>query len=128
MVANLPAGDSAELTIGFKVADEEEELSLYLKHWLIRQADSPASPVKDFIGYMLNIVINGNDAIMMHVDALQAGSGTTNISKIILRTTDYTSADFYDYIVMGYNEIVISIMPDPGSAPCGYALRAVAIS
>ena len=100
----VTASTPAKLTLHFKMTDENLELTLYFKHW----KTTPS-------GCVMNIAINEADPdhpvtpIVRHVDALDAGSGTDNISAVTLRKRDYTSTDFYDYLVMGLNTVVVTI-------------------
>ena len=113
----------ARMIVYFKVTDEMLELSLHIKHWKLSAADC-----------VLTFASNEPDPdnpvspITRHVDALEAGSGADNITTITLRNRDYTSNDFYDYLVTGLNTVVITVAPANGQANCGYALRAVAVS
>lgn len=121
MSAEVKSGSTASMTVQFKILSSDLELTLFLKHW-----KGTAT------GCLLSIAVNGNPAITRHVDSLEAGSGTDNVSKIILRNRDYTSADFYDYLVLGLNTITISVSPsaDPAAADpsCQYVIRALAIN
>lgn len=112
--SNLTASAPVSFTIQFKVVDASLELNLYFKHWLTMKT-----------GCIMTIQVNGYQ-IVRHVDALDAGSGADNLTTVTLRKKDYTAPDFYDYLVTGLNEIVVTIAPT-SSAPCGYSLRALAI-
>jgi hypothetical protein len=122
MQTTFPTGVPVKMKIQFKIVDLTKELSLFIKHW-------KTAPQ----GCRLSIVINGNTAspIIRHVDSLNAGSGSDNVTTVILRNTDYTSDDYYNYLVAGLNTIEIAINPtdEPGqdSGECGYAIRALAI-
>jgi hypothetical protein len=113
----------ASLTIQFKMTSENLELSLYFKHWKLSAA-----------GCVLTVLVNEPDPtkpvspIVRHVDARDAASGTDNITAITLRKKDYTSVEFYDYLVMGLNTIIVKITPEEGQPSCAYAIRALAIS
>jgi hypothetical protein len=119
----VTAAAPAKLTLFFKVTDEMVELALHLKHWKLGDA-----------GCVVTIAINEADParpvspIVRHVDARESGGGTDNLISIMLRSKDYTSNDFYDYLVVGLNTIVVTISPAQGQTTCGYALRAIAIS
>jgi hypothetical protein len=112
--SNLTASAPVTFTIQFKVVDASLELNLFFKHWLTLQT-----------GCVMTIQVNGY-TIVRHVDALDAGSGADNLTTVTLRKKDYTAPDFYDYLVVGLNEIVVTIAP-ASSSPCGYSLRALAI-
>lgn len=112
--SNLTASAPVSFTLQFKVVDASLELNLYFKHWLTMST-----------GCIMTIHVNGYK-IVRHVDALDAGSGADNLTTVTLRKKDYTAPDFYDYLVIGLNEIVVTISPNT-SDPCGYSLRALAI-
>jgi hypothetical protein len=105
----------ASLTVQFKVIDPLLELSLHLKHWKTTAA-----------GCLITLVVNGQ-TITRHIDAMNAGSGADNITTITLRSRDYTSPDYYDYLIMGVNTLTLTIAPSDGNATAGYALRALAV-
>ena len=119
----------ATFTIYLKVDDADRDLSLFIKHWKATET-----------GCLMTIQINppvpgagsqnpGSDPITRYVDASESGSGTDNITEIILRKKDYTSADFYDYLALGMNTIEVKIESlDPTSPQCVYAIRAVVVS
>lgn len=119
----ISASVPASLTIQFKMTSADLELSLYLKHWKLSST-----------GCVMTFAINEADPqnpttpIARHIDSFDAGSGGDNITTITLRKKDYTSTDFYDYLVMGLNTIVVTIAPEDRQATCDYALRALAIS
>lgn len=119
----ITAAAPAQVTLLFKVTDAMVELDLHLKHWKLSDA-----------GCVVTIAINEPDPanplapIVRHVDARESGSGTDNLMSIMLRSKDYTSNDFYDYLTVGLNTIVITVSPAEGQQTCGYALRALAIS
>jgi hypothetical protein len=99
----------------FKVIDPDLELSLHLKHWNTTTS-----------ACMLTLSVNKQE-ITRYVDAMNATSGTDNITRITLRNFDYTSPEFYDYLVMGLNTITLKIAPAEPCQTCGYALRALAV-
>ncbi len=121
MSAQINGGTPATLNVQFKVISSDIELTLFMKHW-----KGTAT------GCVLSFVVNGNAPFTRHVDALEAGSGADNVSTIILRNKDYTSAEFYDYLVLGLNTIAITISPsaDPSAAQasCQYVIRALAVN
>jgi hypothetical protein len=112
---NISSSTPASLLVQFKITDPDIELTLHLKHW----KTTPA-------GCALTIDVNGQ-SIMRHIDSMNASGGTDNITSITLRTRDYTSPEYYDYLVMGLNVISVSIAPSVSGSTCGYALRALAI-
>jgi len=119
----VTAAAPAQTTLYFKVTDELVELALHLKHWKLTDA-----------GCVVTILVNEPDPahpvspIVRHVDARESGSGTDNLTSVTLRSKDYTSNDFYDYLVVGLNTVTITVTPAEGQTTAGYALRAVAIS
>jgi hypothetical protein len=107
------------ITIQFKCISAEMDLALYLKHWKTSAQ-----------GCLMSIAINSNPPIERHVDALDAGSGSDNITTVVLRNKKYASGDYYNYLVMGLNtiSITLSLTADPPSeSNAGYAIRALAI-
>jgi hypothetical protein len=112
---SITASSPAAFTLQFKITDPEIELSLHLKHW----KTTPESCT-------LTIDVNGQ-VIIRHVDAMNAASGADNITSIALRALDYTSADYYDYLVMGTNTVTVTVAPGDGAQACNYALRALAL-
>jgi hypothetical protein len=119
LTANLSASATAQLTLRFKIADALNSYALFLKHW--KDADAPV---------LLSISVNGNAPILRHVDSRENGSGSDNVTTIMLRNRDYSSNDFVDYLQLGLNEIVIQVAISKdaasGDAIC-YALRSIAI-
>ena len=113
-------GNPVTLTLYFKVITTEQELSLHIKHWKTGND-----------GCVVNVSINGNPLITRHVDAMNAGSGSDNITVITLRNTNYASEDYYNYITLGLNKIEISISNSKDEQSNitggGYAIRALAI-
>lgn len=116
-VAALTSKAPATLRAAFKIADTEEIYALFLKNWKLTQG-----------GCVLNIHVNGGGPIVRHVDSAESGSGSENVTQVILRHRDYTSSEFYDYLVMGINELEITISPAEPATSSGYAIRALAIA
>jgi hypothetical protein len=119
MTADLNNGKTATMNVAFKILDDETDFTLFLKHW--KTGDQ---------GCILTITVNGSaDAIVRHVDSLEAGSGSDNLMRVTLRSKDYVSNDYYDYLVPGLNTVTIVLAADdPASTSgCGYAIRALAI-
>ena len=124
-VTNAPA----TMTVYLKVDDADSDLSLHIKHWKVTPA-----------GCLMTIEINpppsangvpANDPITRHIDSFEAGSGTDNVTEVILRRKDYASGDFYDYLQLGLNTITIQIASlDTSKSPaqCVYAIRALAVT
>lgn len=103
-------------TLTFKIVDQTLDHVLFLKHWNL-------GPV----GCRLSLVFNGNTAgaVVRHVDSQEGQGGDDNLDAISLRSSDYTSIDYHDYLVLGLNTVVVTVTPDGAGA--GYVLRAVAI-
>jgi hypothetical protein len=114
--ATVTASAPASFTVQFKIDDPAIELALHLKHWKTGDGDCK-----------ITLTMNGEDTVVRYVDAMKAGSGADNLTTVILRSRDYTSQDFYDYLRMGLNRIDVAVTPAEGSESCGYALRALAI-
>jgi len=114
--SSISSKTPASFTVQFKIADPDIELSLHLRHWKIGAGSCSVA-----------FAVNGRPPIVRHVDAMNAASGADNLTTITLRLRDYTNPDFYDYLVMGLNMIVVTVSPGDGAASCGYALRALAI-
>jgi hypothetical protein len=111
------------MTLYFKITDNWNEYTLFVKHWKTGDASST--------GVKLSIVINGDaDAtIVKYVDALEAEGGENNLLSINLRNLDYATVDYHDYLQLGVNTIEITLRPiDPtGAAQCGYQIRGISI-
>jgi len=110
------------LDVYFKIVSPLDTLTLYIKNWT-----SSASSL-----ICLKFIINGNaQAIYRHVDAAENAGGSENVTTVILRNLDFTSSDFYDYLVQGLNHVAISISasddPTGTAQPGTYYLRALAI-
>jgi len=103
--------------IDFKVAEDQEDITLFLKHW----KTSPA-------GSMLTIVVNGDQSrtIIKHVDSPEGDGVDKNITAITLRNRDYLSSDYCDLVGMGLNSVDITVQPT--GTGCTYQLRAIAIA
>ncbi|SFM84728.1 hypothetical protein [Nitrosomonas communis] len=123
--ANVCAGGIATLNLFFKVADIEDEYSLIFKHWKADEA-----------GCLLTIDINGLITVTRLVDDREGEGGSSNVTEIVLRSTDFTSIDYHDYLRLGLNQITIKITeappkhsdPDDPAPPCNYVLRALAVA
>lgn len=122
MSADLTTGD-AQLEVDFKIVDVNRDYTLFLKHW-----KTGAAPC------LMQIWINQSPTsapvVSRHIDSLEAGSGTNNVSTIILRRKSYNTAEYYDYLTLGLNTIIIKLSPSQdgaSGASCGYAIRALAI-
>jgi hypothetical protein len=111
----------AVMRVEFKIADVDEIYVLFIKHW----KTTPA-------GCVMTLTINagrqGSATVIRHVDAEEAGSGTDNMAKIVLRNRDYTTGEFYDYLQMGLNTVDITVTPAAPATSAGYAVRALAVA
>jgi hypothetical protein len=120
MTANVTGTATASMTVYFKVIDEDEDYTLFFKHWV-------TTPT----GATMTITVNGTP-ITRHIDSLEAGSGTDNVTRVLLRRKSYSSDEYFDYVVMGLNTITIEVASDvPAGAPppaCTYAMRALAVT
>lgn len=108
-----------EMTVSFKITDDENDYTLFLKHWKTST-----------VGCLIKIKINGVEESVMtkHVDSRETEGGENNLMSIVLRNKDYSASDYYDYLKMGLNTISISVSAETEpSVDCGYALRALAI-
>jgi hypothetical protein len=117
--ADLSNG-SATLNVYFKIVSPLTSLTLYIKNWVSSSSS------------MCCMTVSVNGFIMYrHVDAGENASGSDNVTTVILRNQDFTSADFYDYLKQGFNTVTITIAPsdDPtGTAnPGTYFIRALAL-
>ncbi|MEY4546103.1 MAG: hypothetical protein RL685_2298 [Pseudomonadota bacterium] len=113
-----PRCTSLTMLLSFKVVDAIQDYRLFFKHWKTGST-----------GVMLTIVINDSTKpITKYVDALEAEGGEDNLLAISLRNLDFGSADYHDYLQLGFNTISITITPIGGSpADCGYQIRAISI-
>ncbi len=122
--AELSSDGKASLEVFFKILDTDEEYSLIFKHWK-----------SDDLGCMLTFDINGFVGITRLVDDREGEGGSNNVTAIALRSTDFTSTDYHDYLHLGLNRIKITITAamatgadaDDPAPPCGYVLRALAV-
>lgn len=119
MVANIVAA-TASFTLSFKTAEAIGEVVLYLKHWKL-----------DATGFVLNLTVNGTPLPALYVDSLEGEGGAANLTTITLRSTDYTSEDFNDYLVVGLNTVAVSIglnSSGPPPSTARYCLAAAVVS
>jgi hypothetical protein len=115
ITADLSSGGTASLQIMFKVIDTDEEYALILKHWKTTDA-----------GVAIVIDINGVQ-IVRHVDELEGEGGANNVTKIPLRSFDFTSTNYHDYLRLGLNRISVTASAEDSTSACGYVLRALAV-
>ena len=115
----LSATNPATLKVYFKLSEKSQDLALHMKHW--RAGNQ---------GCVLSISINGGPALNRHVDSLEMGGGSDNLSVIQLCNLDLASPEYFDYLQVGLNTIDISIAPsaDGQQGGCRYAIRALAIA
>ena len=113
MRTDFSHGD-VKLKVQFKIIDDDYQYSLFLKHWKTKST-----------GCSLSIACNDHPPITHRVDDKEGSGGSNNLLALSLRNTDFSSVDYHDYLVIGANQIVITIMPSGKDS--GYALRALAI-
>lgn len=120
MTADLANG-TATFQVYFKIIDKTENFTLYIKHW-ISQTGSPCC---------MAVTINGLSTLYRYVETPENGGGSNNVTTIVLRDQDFSSADFYDYLILGMNEIIVTVsatdVPGAQVVPGIYSIRALAI-
>lgn len=109
-------GAGANMKIAFKVADLSSQYALNLKHWI-----GPSSG-----GVVLNCKINGNETIINVLD-LEGEGSSNNLSQLDLRNFDLKSANYHDYLLLGWNEVSITILPQDASVASEYMISALSI-
>ena len=119
MSAVFPAnysGPVVSLTIAFKVVDINTQYAFVLKHWIGQNSGN----------IVLSCVINGNQTTINVTD--QEGQGLlNNINQLDLRNFNLKSANFHDYLVLGWNEITITVMPQDKMIASEYVLLALSV-
>lgn len=118
MSAAFPAsysGTGATLTIAFKVADVRTQYALILKHWIGAGGN-----------IILTCSINGNTTVINVADPEGQGS-LNNINQLELRNFDLKSSNYHDYLVLGWNEIKITIMPSNSALTSEYIISALSV-
>lgn len=119
MSAQFPSGYSgtgATLNIGFKIADVHTEYSLILKHW--KGAESS--------NIVLNCSINDNN-MAINITDLEGQGSSNNLNQLELRNFDLKSSNFHDYLVLGWNEITITILPSDTTVSSEYIISALSV-
>ncbi|RPG32278.1 MAG: hypothetical protein CBB72_010980 [Muricauda sp. TMED12] len=109
-------GSGAILKIAFKVADLRTQYVLNLKHWIGSAGGS----------VVLECKINGNTTRINDLDMEGQGS-SNNLSQLDLRNFDLKSPNFHDYLVLGWNEAVITILPQDSAVESEYVISALSI-
>jgi hypothetical protein len=109
-------GPGATLNIAFKVADINTQYVLVLKHWKGQNSGN----------ILLSCLVNGNQTTINVTDTEGQGS-SNNVNQLDLRNFDLKSANFHDYLVLGWNEIVVTVMPQDNSAASEYVLLALSV-
>jgi len=109
-------GPGAMLNIAFKVADINTQYVLVLKHWKGQNSGN----------ILLSCLVNGNQTTINVTDTEGQGS-SNNVNQLDLRNFDLKSANFHDYLVLGWNEIVVTVMPQDNSAASEYVLLALSV-
>lgn len=108
------------LMLYFKVIDSTSDYTLNIKHWITGTT-----------GVELSIVINNDtsNTITRYVTGLEGEGGDNNLLTIALRSLDFASIDYHDYLQLGLNSIAITLQPiDDAWADCGYQIRAMSIT
>lgn len=119
MNADFPANykeGGATLNIAFKVADINTQYAFILKHWKGENSGN----------IILSCLINGNQTTINVTDTEGQGS-LNNVSQLDLRNFDLKSANFHDYLVLGWNEIAITVKPQDISVASEYVLLALSV-
>jgi hypothetical protein len=109
-------GPGAFLTISFKVADINTQYSLVLKHW----------KGQDSGNIVLSCSVNDNTTTFNIFDNEGQGS-SNNTNELDLRNFDLKSANFHDYLVLGWNDIKVTIRPQDTSVSSEYVLLALSV-
>lgn len=109
-------GSGSTLNIAFKVADERTQYALILKHW-------KGSSGGDVV---LTCNINNNKTVINVTDNEGQGS-SNNIDQLELRNFDLTSINFHDYLVRGWNEVKINILPLDNTDSSEYTISALSV-
>ena len=132
----MQATNGAELWVEFKVLDATEDYTLFLKHW----TGGGGCKIEVFVNDTSGMVVKQGEPVPLgtppapsvgvpvltrYVNAAEGQGAENNLMAIKLRDTDYSSADYHDYLRRGHNLIEVRITPMSSGAK--YALRALAI-
>lgn len=110
------SGKGATLTVAFKIADLRTQYALIFKHWIGTGSGT----------VILTCVINGNKTVINVTDPEGQGS-YNNLSQMDLRNFNLKSANFHDYLVLGWNEVTITVLPQDSTVPSEYIISALAV-
>lgn len=91
--------ETSELEVFFKIIDNAVNYDLILMHWL----------EGNNTGVQLQVEINDCFETMLEVNFTEGKGGHNNRSVISLRNTDFNSAHFHDFLLLGLNKIKIKI-------------------
>ena len=124
--ANLAGGKVGKLEVNFKVLDPNLPLVLFLRHW--KTEDSSVR---------MRITVDGDDelgglggaVIERHIDSKMISGGSENVTQIVLRSKDFGSYEFFNYLRLGLNRLRIELAASDGDANrCGYVLHSIAVA
>lgn len=110
---DFSAGD-VSLTIYFKMVDTAQDVNLSLKHWVTTGGSC-----------QMTITINGTPLPVRTITAPEGGMGADNVLVVPLRSKDFTSVDYCDFLKFGLNTITVTIT-SPASGTT-YTLLAAAV-
>lgn len=94
---DFSAGD-VSLTLSFKMIDTSRDVNLSLKHWV--NAGGSCQMV---------ITINDTALPVRSITAPEGGMGADNVLVVPLRSKDFTSVDYCDFLQFGLNTITVAI-------------------
>lgn len=107
------------MTLYFKVTDLVDDYTLTIKHWK-----------SGSVGVVLTFRFNDDQetVIRKYVDTEEAEGGENNLLSVSLRTLDYASIDYHDFLQLGLNSVEIGIQPIGDEVGgCEYQVRAISI-
>lgn len=110
---DFSAGD-VSLTIYFKMVDTSRDVNLSLKHWVTTGGSC-----------QMTISINDTPLPVRTITAPEGGMGADNVLVVPLRSKDFTSVDYCDFLRFGLNTITVTIT-SPASGTT-YTLLASAV-
>lgn len=94
-----------------------DDYNLFIKNWKTGT-----------LGFQLSIDVNGNK-ITKYVDSREGEGGENNFLSVSLRNKDFSSIDYHNYLLLGFNTITITITPIGGTVDSGsqYHMRAISV-
>jgi hypothetical protein len=119
MSASFPAGykgTGATLNVSFKILDVSSQYTLNMRHWIGSNSGN----------IVIKCSVNGSVTDIYISDGQGQGS-SNNLSQVDLRNYDLKSANFHDYLNLGWNEIDIQIMPCDASVESEYVIAALSL-